>query len=127
MLRLLTGRLLVDVVRSHVVAPNLRSSVRSRARLDLEILALRHQLHVLERSRPRRVRLTPADRVLWVWLSCVSRDWRIVVIVKPDTILAWHRRGFRLVWAWKRRCDGGRGWRRMYLATVDWLTEIPNF
>jgi putative transposase len=84
----------------------LRSSVRSRARLHLEILALRHQLHVLERSRPRRVRLTPADRVLWVWLSRVWRDWRIVVIVKPDTILAWHRRGFRLVWAWKSRRRG---------------------
>ena len=62
----------------------LRSSVRSRARLHLEILALRHQLHVLERSRPRRVPLTPADRVLWVWLSRVWPDWRAVVIVKPD-------------------------------------------
>jgi hypothetical protein len=62
----------------------LRSSVRSRARLHLEILALRHQLHVVEPSRPRRVRLTPADRVLWVWLSRVWRDWRIVVFVKLE-------------------------------------------
>ena len=86
----------------------LRSSVRSRAWLHLEILALRHQRHVLERSRPRRVRLTPADRVLWVWLSSVWRDWRTVVIVKPDTVLAWHRRGFRLIWTWKSRRRGGR-------------------
>jgi hypothetical protein len=78
-----------------------RSSVRSWAWLHLEILALRHQLHVLERSRPRRVRLTPADRVLWVWLSRVWRDWPTVVIVKPDTVLAWHRRGFRLFWTWE--------------------------
>jgi hypothetical protein len=63
----------------------LRSSVRPRAMLHLEILALRHQLHVLERSRPRRVHLTPADRVLWVWWSRVWRDWRAVVIVNPDT------------------------------------------
>jgi putative transposase len=84
----------------------LRPSVRSRAMLHLEILALRHQLHLLERSRPRRVRLTPADRLLWVWLSRVWRDWRAVVIVKSDTILAWHRHGFRLVWAWKSRRRG---------------------
>ncbi len=83
-----------------------RSSVRSRVWLHLEILALRHQLHVLERSRPRRVRLTPADRVLWVWLSRVWRDWPTVVIVKPDTVLAWHRRGFRLFWTWKSRRRG---------------------
>jgi len=44
----------------------LRASLRNRAALQLEILALRHQLQVLERSRPRRVRLTSADRVLWV-------------------------------------------------------------
>ena len=85
----------------------LRSSVRSRAMLHLEILALRHQLHLLARSRPRRVHLTHADRLLWVWLFRVWRDWRAaVIIVKPDTILAWHRRGFRLVWAWKSRRRG---------------------
>jgi len=71
-----------------------RASVRSRAALQLEILALRHQLHVLERSRPRRVRLTQSDRLLWVWISHVWRAWReAVVIVKPETVIAWHRRG----------------------------------
>ncbi len=75
----------------------LRASLRNRAALQLEILALRHQLQVLERSRPRRVRLTSADRVLWVWLSRVWDDWRTaVLIVRPETVLAWHRRGFRL-------------------------------
>jgi putative transposase len=82
----------------------LRSSVRSRARLHLETLALRHQLYVLERSRPRRVPLSSADRVLWVWLSRVWRDWRAVVIVKPDDPRVW--RGFRLVWTWKSRRRG---------------------
>ena len=52
----------------------LRASVRDRAALQLEILALRHQLHVLERSRRRRLRLTQLDRLLWVWLSRVWRD-----------------------------------------------------
>ena len=80
----------------------LRASLRDRAALQLEILALRHQLQVLERTRPRRVRLSRSDRLLWVWLSRVWRGWRSAVVsVKPETILAWHRRGFRLLWTSK--------------------------
>jgi putative transposase len=82
----------------------LRGCVRSRAALQLEVLALRHQLHVLERSRSRRLGLTRADRLLWVWPSRVWTDWRtVLVIVKPETVIAWHRRGFRMFWAWKSR------------------------
>jgi putative transposase len=87
----------------------LRTSLRERAGLQLEILALRHQLQVLERTRPRRMRLTRSDQLLWVWLSRVWPGWRsAVVIVKPETILAWHRRGFRLFWRWKSRRRLGR-------------------
>jgi putative transposase len=50
----------------------LRGSARSHAALQLEVLALRHQLQVLQRTRPRRLRLAKADRWLWVWLS---RNW----------------------------------------------------
>jgi hypothetical protein len=72
-------------------------SLQTRAALQLEILALRHQLAVLERARPGRPRLTRADRVLWSWLSQVWRGGRgALVIVKPETVIAWHRRGFRL-------------------------------
>ena len=60
--------------RSLVVA--LRSAARSRAALHLESLALRHQLAVLNRSRPPRLRLTAADRVLWAWLSQGWSCWR---------------------------------------------------
>src|SRR5947209_20587052 len=75
----------------------LRSCVRSRATLQLELLAARHQLHVLERSRRGRPRLSHADRLLWVWLSRLWHDWRsALVIVRPETVIAWHRRGFRL-------------------------------
>ena len=64
----------------------LRASLRDRAALQFEILALRHQLHVVNRSRPQRLRLTHADRMLWVWLSNVWNEWRAaVVIVKPET------------------------------------------
>lgn len=87
----------------------LRTSMRTRAALQLEILALRHQLQVLARSRPSRVPLTRADRLLWVWLSRVWREWRTaIVIVKPETVVAWHRRGFRLFWTWKSRGRSGR-------------------
>ena len=62
----------------------------------LEILALRHQLKVLERSRPRRLRLAKADRRLWAWLSVAWSRWRAaLVIVKPETVIAWHRQGVR--------------------------------
>ena len=67
----------------------LRASLRSRAVLQLEILALRHQLQVLERGPPGRLRLTRCDRLLWVWMSHVWHEWRAaVVIVKPETVLA---------------------------------------
>ena len=82
----------------------LRGLVRSRAALHLEVLALRHQLQVLQRSRPRRLRLTKPDRWLWAWLSTSWPAWRTaLVIVKPETVLAWHRQGFRLYWTWKSR------------------------
>src|SRR5438067_11860724 len=59
--------------------------VRSRAALHLESLALRHQLQVLQRSRPRRLHLAKADRWLWVWLSVAWNGWRgTLMIVKPD-------------------------------------------
>ena len=67
----------------------LRGLIRSRTALHLEVLALRHQLQVLQRSRPRRLRLARADRWLWAWLSRAWGDWRTaVVIVKPETVVA---------------------------------------
>jgi hypothetical protein len=64
--------------------------------MQIEILALRHPLAVLER-RKKRVRLKAADRVLWVILARFSKQWRsALVIVKPETVIAWHRKGFRL-------------------------------
>ena len=75
-----------------------------RDSLEPEILALRHQLRVLQRSAKRRPQLTAADRVLWAWLCGVWRDWRsALVIVKPETVIAWHRKGFRLFQTWKVR------------------------
>src|SRR5262249_44976907 len=87
----------------------LRGAGRSRVALHLADLALRHQLQVLQRSRPRRLRLAKADRWLWAWLLGVWTEWRTaLVIVKPETVIAWHRQGFRLFWTWKSRRRTGR-------------------
>src|SRR5438132_62265 len=87
----------------------LRGSARSRAALQMEVFALRHQLQVLQRTRPRRVRLAKADRWLSVGLSRIWTGWRTaLVIVTPETVIAWHRQGFRLFWAWKSRRRTGR-------------------
>jgi transposase InsO family protein len=76
---------------------------RSRAALQLEILALRHQLGVLQRS-VKRPKLTSADRFLWAQLSQSWSGWRsALVIVKPETVMCWHRKAFRLFWTWKVR------------------------
>ncbi len=69
----------------------------------MENVALRHQLGVLRRS-VKKPKLTPLDRLLWAWLSGVWADWRCaLIVVKPETVIAWHRKGFRLFWTWKVR------------------------
>src|SRR5213080_4326080 len=82
----------------------LSSIFRSRAALGLENLALRHQVGVLQRSARKRPKLTSGDSLLWICLSRVLGDWRsALAIVKPETVVAWHRSGFRLFWTWKVR------------------------
>src|SRR5215831_7411737 len=87
-----------------IVAAVTLATFKSRAALQAENLALRHQLAVLRRS-VKRPRLTAADRLFWAWLSGVWTDWRsCLAIVKPDTVIGWHRKAFRLFWTWKVRC-----------------------
>jgi len=73
-----------------------RASLRSRRDLVVENLLLRHQLAVALRSRPRpRMRLH--DKLIWVSARRLCRDWRRhLVLVRPETVLTWHRRGWRL-------------------------------
>jgi len=79
------------------------ASFRTRAALQLEILALRHQIGVLQRS-VKRPKLTAADRFLWAWLSSVWNGWESCVsIVKAATVIGWQRKGFGLFWSWKIR------------------------
>jgi len=80
----------------------LTSMCKTSAQLRLENLALRQQLTVLRRSAPKRLKLTPADRIFWVWLRRVWGDWKsALMIVKAETVIAWHRKGFRLFWTWR--------------------------
>jgi hypothetical protein len=80
------------------------SIFRSRAALELENLPLCHQIGVLQRAARKRPKLTSGDRLLWVCLSRFWRDWRsALAIVKPETVIAWHRAGFRWFWTWKVR------------------------
>jgi putative transposase len=87
-----------------------RQAFQARAALQAEILALRHQLLVLQRSsRVHRLRLSRVDRFLWVWIARFWSGWRsALVIVKPETVIAWHRKGFRLYWKWKSHISEGR-------------------
>jgi len=82
---------------------------KSRRRPEAAILVLRHQLNVLQQRTPRRLHLRWADRALFVWLyrRC-PRILDAVTIVRPETVVRWHRMGFAAYWRWKSRPRGGR-------------------
>src|SRR5262245_50280855 len=82
---------------------------KSRRRLETENLFLRHQLSIALRRAPPRFRLRGRDRPLLVW---ITRNWPnlldLAQVVKPETILRWHRAGFKAFWRWKSRHRAGR-------------------
>jgi putative transposase len=81
--------------------------VRSRASLELELIALRHQVTVLRRQRPGRLQLSSLDRLLWIWLYRIwPRVIDAMVLVKPTTVVQWHRKGLRAYWRWRSRRPG---------------------
>ena len=84
---------------------------RSRRRLDAELLVLRHQLNVLRQRAPCRLKLRWADRALFVWLyRRFPRILDVITIVRPETVVRWHRMGFAAYWRWQSRPRGGRPW-----------------
>ena len=86
-----------------------KSTLRGQRNLALENLALRQQLVILKRTQ-KRTAIGKKDRLFWVWLSRIWSGWRApLLIVKPDTVIGWHRKGFRLFWTQlSRRKIGGR-------------------
>ena len=90
----------------HLLGILVANLIKSRQRLEIENLFLRHQLNIALRPAPHRLRLGNSDRALMVWLTWL---WPSLIgltrVVEPDTILRWHRAGFRAYWRWR---SGGR-------------------
>jgi transposase InsO family protein len=85
------------------------SPFKTQARLEAEIVLLRHQLSVLRQRIPSKPKLTVADRLLFIWLYRLFPSvLDAITIVQPETVIRWHRTGFRLYWRWKSRSRGGR-------------------
>lgn len=81
----------------------LRAFILGRATAAIENLALRQQLAVCAQS-VKRPKLRPRDRVFWVLLSRLWPNWQIALaIAQPETVIKWHRMGFRLYWRWKSK------------------------
>ena len=104
----------------------LHSGFRSRRQLVLENLALRQQLATVLQTRRPLIR--PADRAFWVVLRRVWSGWAdAVVIVKPETVIGWHRAGFALYWRWLRggrKRDARRRWTRDHPAAGTWASSL---
>ncbi len=98
---------MVGIIRALWWALGLR--LKSPERIEAENLALRHEFNVVCRSARKRVRLCGSDRLLFIWLY---RLWPgvldSVVIIQPETVVRWHRRGFKALWRWKSRGRPGR-------------------
>src|SRR5712691_12554894 len=85
-----------------------RSALRGRKDLVLENLLLRQQLQVALRPR-RRLSLHPHDRLFWVLVRRILPDWRrYLLYVRPETVIRWHRGGWRRYWTWRSRTRLGR-------------------
>ena len=106
MWRRVTGEFVTEFILSILAV--VRVFFRSRGGTALEVLALRQQVAVLKRKRPRP-KLNSLDRLFWKTLRrCWSRWTDVLVIVKPETVIGWHRAGFRLYWRWRSRRRVGR-------------------
>jgi transposase InsO family protein len=98
---------MTDLLR--LILAFLASLFKSRAELEAEILVLRQQVNVLRRRIPRRPALTNIDRLLFVWLyRWFPSTIDALAIVRPETVIRWHRLGFRAYWCWRSRNRIGR-------------------
>ena len=96
---------------------------RSRASLEAEIVALRHQLYVLRRKSPKRLAFNNFDRLIFANLYRIApRIMNALEIVEPATVIRWHHAGFRLFWRWKSRSRGGRS--KVSLETRQLIREM---
>src|SRR5215208_1696629 len=86
----------------HALGTFIFDLLKSRRRLQAENLFLRHQLNIALRGTPPRRRLHGSDRALLVWMTRICPELlTLAQVVKPETILRWHRAGFKAFWRWK--------------------------
>ena len=98
---------MTDLLR--LILAILASPFKSRAELEAENLILRQQINVLCRRMPKRPALTNIDRLLFVWVyRWFPSTAGAIAIVRPETIIRWHRIGFRAYWRWRSRNRVGR-------------------
>ncbi len=102
-------------------------SFRLRTALEAENLILRHQLNVLRRKSPERLTFGLLDRLIFVGLYRLAPNiLDALAVVKPETVIKWHRAGFRLFWRWKSRPRGGRPTVPLELRRLIWEMSIAN-
>jgi transposase InsO family protein len=105
----------------------LASPFKSKSRLEAENAVLRHQLIVLRRKLKGRARLTNNDRCFFVWMyRWFPTILKVVTIVQPETLVRWHRAGFRRHWRWKSRSRGGRPQVELELRTLVRRMSVEN-
>jgi hypothetical protein len=110
-LRSAANRLIVPLMRDlcRLIWSAVFALFRSRAALHAEILFLRHQLNVLHRRSPKRVAPSNIDRLVFAGLYCLAPQvLDALKILKPETVIRWHRAGFGAYWRWRSRPHGGR-------------------
>jgi hypothetical protein len=110
------------------VVLNLCASIfKPKSRLEAENAALRQQLIVLQRKVPGRVQFTNSDRLFFIQLYrwCPS-VLRAMVLVRPETLVRWHRAGLRRYWRWKSRSTGGRPPIHAELRALIWRMSVDN-
>ena len=100
---------------------------KPRSRLEAENVALRHQLTVLRRKVRGRVRFTNSDRLFFIQLYrwCPS-VLKAMMIIRPETVVRWHRAGLRRYWRWKSRSAGGRPQIHAELRALIWRMSVDN-
>ena len=93
----------------HAIGMFVADLFKSRSRLEAENLFLRHQLTIAMRRAPPRLRLRGSDRALLIWMTRLWPNLRgMAQVVQPETILRWHRAGFKVFWRWRSRNGAGR-------------------
>jgi hypothetical protein len=103
------------------------SLFKAKSRLEAENAALRHQLTVLQGKVRGRVQFTNSDRLFFIQLyRWVPSILKAITIIRPETVVRWHRAGFRRYWRWKSRSAGGRPQIHAELRALIWRMSDDN-